>query len=280
MRLSLRSAVKGISDRMFEARGTNGGLSRRDLIAISTVSLAWLAMTETLTAKAAVAAPQWTRPFTTYGWISRPFNLADPRYENGHRGADYHQDAGGDSRVRSISSGRVVYAGNRIAMGQLGETLVIQHASHWSLYAHLHDYPGESRGPFRVSVGDEVLNGTALGLKGTTGNSTGPHLHLEIGRGTWVGQSSRQSNANLINPESLLRGAPPAPVNPLPTNPPPTEEDDMFTDDDRKNLNDLVALAPTIHQINRRAETAINEGRERAEALARIEKVLGQIASR
>ncbi|SCY52471.1 Peptidase family M23 [Microbacterium sp. LKL04] len=256
------------------------GFSRRDLMALSSLTIAWIALSEILTAKAANAADVWTRPFTTYGRISRPFNLSDPRYANGHRGADYHQDPGGDSTVRAIRSGRVVYAGNRIAQGQLGETLVIQHASHWSLYAHLHDYPESSRGPFRVGVGDDVLNGTALGLKGTTGYSTGPHLHLEIGRGTWEGSSSRQSHANLVNPEALLAGAPPAPTKPRPTTPPPVEENDMFTDEDRKNLNDLVALAPTIHQINRRAETAINEGRDRAAALARIEKLLGQVASR
>lgn len=53
-----------------------------------------------------------------------------------------------------------------------GKYVVISHADGWeTLYAHLDSYI--------VSVGDSVSLGQKIGEVGTTGNSTGPHLHYE-----------------------------------------------------------------------------------------------------
>ncbi len=41
-----------------------------------------------------------------------------------------------------------------------------------TFYAHLNRY--------FVNAGDSVAQGTTIGLVGTTGNSTGPHLHFEL----------------------------------------------------------------------------------------------------
>jgi len=53
-----------------------------------------------------------------------------------------------------------------------GKYIVIRHASGWkTLYAHLDS--------FNVSVGQKVSTGTLIGKVGSTGGSTGPHLHYE-----------------------------------------------------------------------------------------------------
>ena len=65
-----------------------------------------------------------------------------------------------------------------------GNGIVLRHDDgEYSVYAHLFS---ESRG---LQVGDQVLQGQFIGLSGSTGNSTGPHLHFELrhadDRGVW-----------------------------------------------------------------------------------------------
>jgi murein DD-endopeptidase MepM/ murein hydrolase activator NlpD len=66
--------------------------------------------------------------------------------------------------------GRVILAGwNNQGYGNL---VIVENGEYRTYYAHLSSIP--------VSVGDEVKAGTVIGLSGSTGNSTGPHLHYEI----------------------------------------------------------------------------------------------------
>ncbi|MGZ0068047.1 M23 family metallopeptidase [Microbacterium arborescens] len=216
-----------------------GLVTRRSLLA--TAGLGSLMLSLGLNPYRASAASPFTRPFTTYGWVSEHFNPNHPAYPSGHRGTDYHQDGGADDTVRSIGKGTVVYTGSSIAKQELGCVVVIQHETHWSLYAHLHDFPGAGRSPYLVQQGQSVLNGTRLGTKGNTGRSNGAHLHLEMGPGRWISEQTRQSYANLINPDTVLRNAPNAPSTPTT---PPQEEDDMINDSDRA----LLQAAATARQ--------------------------------
>lgn len=53
-----------------------------------------------------------------------------------------------------------------------GKYIVVRHASGWqTLYAHLNS--------FNVKVGQKVSTGALIGKVGSTGGSTGPHLHYE-----------------------------------------------------------------------------------------------------
>lgn len=92
----------------------------------------------------------------------------------GHRDGRQHNGIDLDLRVgepvRSMFPGVVRFAGS---YGSYGRLVVVRH---WNgletYYAHLHRT--------KVSVGTEVDAGEVIGLGGSTGRSTGPHLHLEV----------------------------------------------------------------------------------------------------
>ncbi|MDA8869834.1 M23 family metallopeptidase [Rhizobiaceae bacterium] len=87
-----------------------------------------------------------------------------------HGGLDFRAPKG--AKVRSTASGRVVFAGRRGGYGKLVE---IDHGGGITTrYAHL------SR--IGVKKGARVVRGTQIGRVGSTGRSTGPHLHYEVRR--------------------------------------------------------------------------------------------------
>ncbi len=90
-----------------------------------------------------------------------------------HAGVDLAAAAG--TPVLATAAGRVTFAG---AGGGLGNHIVIEHLVGGqvvaSAYGHLRD------GGIHVRAGDLVAAGQHIGDVGSTGNSTGPHLHLEI----------------------------------------------------------------------------------------------------
>jgi murein DD-endopeptidase MepM/ murein hydrolase activator NlpD len=73
------------------------------------------------------------------------------------------------SHVRSIRTGTVVFAGY---LPGYGKTVTVKHHdTKVSLYGHL--------SKISVQIGQEVNAGAILGLVGSTGAATGPHLHFE-----------------------------------------------------------------------------------------------------
>ncbi len=85
-----------------------------------------------------------------------------------HQGIDIDGDTG--DRIRAARSGEVILAERR---GGYGNTIVIYHGlGYSSLYAHLSQ--------ISVSVGEQVSSGDRIGSMGSTGLSTGPHLHFEL----------------------------------------------------------------------------------------------------
>jgi murein DD-endopeptidase MepM/ murein hydrolase activator NlpD len=105
----------------------------------------------------------------TFIWPSAVHYLTGNDYGPGHNGIDI--GAGIGSALFAADSGTVVYAG--WMDGGYGNFVVIDHGNGYTtLYEHL-----ETIG---VRCGDNVFQGDVIGTAGSTGNSTGPHLHFEI----------------------------------------------------------------------------------------------------
>ena len=87
-----------------------------------------------------------------------------------HKGVDYAAPRG--TPIKAAGDGKVLLAGRR---GGYGNTVIIQHGNTYrTLYGHMQ---GFAKG---VSTGSNVKQGQVIGYIGTTGLSTGPHLHYEF----------------------------------------------------------------------------------------------------
>lgn len=85
-----------------------------------------------------------------------------------HHGIDLRAKVG--TRVYAVKSGKVIFVGRN---GGYGKMVIIKHADGFTTrYGHLYK--------IYVNHGQRVRKGTAIGLSGNTGYSTGPHLHFEI----------------------------------------------------------------------------------------------------
>jgi murein DD-endopeptidase MepM/ murein hydrolase activator NlpD len=111
-----------------------------------------------------------------FGWRVHPISGA-MRF---HSGIDLGAPIG--SSVLAAFTGRVVSAD---WMGGYGKTVVLEHGKVRSLYAHLSEA--------LVRPGQFIPQGAVIGLSGSSGNSTGPHLHFEVQRLTgneWIAVDS------------------------------------------------------------------------------------------
>ncbi|AKZ56760.1 putative secreted peptidase [Streptomyces ambofaciens ATCC 23877] len=109
----------------------------------------------------------WVAPVETYE-LSASFGSGGARWANRHTGQDFAVPVG--TPVRSVGTGRVVAV---TCGGAFGMQVVVEHAGGYcTQYAHL--------AAVAVDQGERVRPGQWLGQSGSTGNSTGPHLHFEV----------------------------------------------------------------------------------------------------
>lgn len=102
----------------------------------------------------------WLHPLPA-GAISRRFK------RGAHGGVDLAAPFG--TPIRAANGGPISYAGWR---GKYGIAVEIQHEYRSTLYAHL--------GALTVRCGESVAPGQVIGFVGSSGNSSGPHLHFEL----------------------------------------------------------------------------------------------------
>ncbi|MET9819299.1 MULTISPECIES: M23 family metallopeptidase [unclassified Streptomyces] len=139
--------------------------------------------------KAAKKAPSWVVPVKEYK-LTAGYAQSGSRWSSTHSGQDFAVPLG--TPVGAVRGGTVVKAGpNGGGDGPAyGNAVVIKHGNGtYSQYAHL------SR--IDVKVGQTVKTGQTIARSGNTGNSSGPHLHLEIRTSPNFGSS--------INPMAFLR---------------------------------------------------------------------------
>ncbi|MFC5799882.1 transglycosylase family protein [Streptomyces formicae] len=115
------------------------------------------------------SAPVTTGPGT-------PYRKAGAAWASGyHTGVDFPVPTG--TSVKAVAAGRVVSAG---WAGAYGYEVVIRHADgRYSQYAHL--------SALTVREGQQVNGGQRIARSGSTGNSSGPHLHFEVRTGPGYG---------------------------------------------------------------------------------------------
>ena len=131
------------------------------------------------------------------GIITSRFGLRHDPIDGGmrhHNGVDIAVPTG--TKVKAIAAGRVVESAAR---GGYGNLVSIQHAGGMlSLYGH--------NAQLEVKVGDQVEAGQTVALSGSTGRSTGPHLHFELWKnGTNVTQSYLDNGAGIPEVANSIR---------------------------------------------------------------------------
>lgn len=107
-------------------------------------------------------------PLDSYKYISCEYGVG------GHKGRDYA--APGGTPIHAVADGQVITVESHYSYGYY---VMVYHGTaddgnnYTTLYAHMNSWPP-------VSVGQVVTKGDVIGYVGTTGNSTGNHLHIEL----------------------------------------------------------------------------------------------------
>jgi len=128
----------------------------------------------------------YTRISSEYGWRKNPVSGVNKL----HAGTDFAAPAG--TPIYAAASGYVQVAG--WSTGGYGNYVIIYHGkmsdgnTYTTLYGHMRSVA--------TTAGKYVNQGDLIGYVGSTGNSTGNHLHLEV----WKGGSK----ANAVNPRSYI----------------------------------------------------------------------------
>ena len=124
--------------------------------------------------------------FPVHGNISSPFGMREhptSGAENFHTGIDLAISS--RNPVRATADGIVSFSGRN---GGSGNLVVLEHGhGYTTLYAH--------NSSLAVKIGQKVKRGDIISYSGSTGNSTGPHVHYEI----W-------KDGKPVNPINYLKG--------------------------------------------------------------------------
>ena len=115
------------------------------------------------------------------GRITSRYGAVSSIRSGAHTGTDIGAPTG--TQIKSVASGTVIFAGWN---GSYGKLIKVDHGNGvetW--YAHCNELYG--------TVGQQINEGDVIAAVGSTGNSTGPHLHLEI-----------RVNGRAVNPQQYL----------------------------------------------------------------------------
>ncbi|RVU27228.1 M23 family peptidase [Streptomyces antnestii] len=152
---------QGIEDKLKAAQWQLQGEADQSVAAGKCRGAARLDQPETPSTRA------WVPPVEHYE-LSAGFDSAGEHWAHRHTGQDFAVDIG--TPVRAVGEGRVVSVS---CGGAFGIEIVVSHpGGYYTQYAHL--------AAVTVDQGEQVRTGQWIGQSGTSGNSTGPHLHFEV----------------------------------------------------------------------------------------------------
>ncbi|MFG2132641.1 peptidoglycan DD-metalloendopeptidase family protein [Streptomyces sp. NPDC048751] len=160
-RAELDGIKKNIEEKLEEARWQLQGQANASVAAGSCRGAVRLDQPQTRFTSA------WVAPVEGYQ-LSAGFGSGGAHWARRHTGQDFAVPIG--TPVRAVGEGRVVSVS---CGGAFGIEVVLEHdGGYYTQYAHL--------AAVTVDQGDRVATGQWIGQSGTTGNSTGPHLHFEV----------------------------------------------------------------------------------------------------
>jgi len=142
-------------------------MSRRLVTALVAVLAAAVTVVAPASADVGVLAVNLRTPFDCgQAWNANTRGNHSPQLA-----VDFQRSGANNKNVRSSAAGTVETVRN-LGNTSYGKYIVVRHTGGWkTYYAHLNS--------FNVSVGQSVSTGTLIGKVGSTGGSTGPHLHYE-----------------------------------------------------------------------------------------------------
>jgi len=140
---------------------------RRSIGAVLVAAAAVFSLAAPASADVEVQAVNLRTPFD----CGQVWNANTRTNHNPQNSVDFQRSGALNKNVRSSAAGTVEVVKN-LGNTSYGKYIVVGHAEGWkTYYAHLN--------AFNVSVGQKVSTGTIIGKVGSTGGSTGPHLHYE-----------------------------------------------------------------------------------------------------
>ncbi|HOL17032.1 MAG TPA: peptidoglycan DD-metalloendopeptidase family protein [Bacillota bacterium] len=171
----IKPGVDGVKECAYRVTRENGEVTDKELISERVIVEPVARVVERGTARRFI----W--PVSSGGRITQYFR------GSAHRGIDIAASAG--TAVVAADSGVVVISAYEWPMGNY---IVIRHSGYWTVYLH------HSRNI--VSAGQQVSRGQTIAYVGSTGYSTGPHLHFEIRRSNGSSAWGYWTSHPAINP--------------------------------------------------------------------------------
>ena len=142
------------------------------------------------------------RPVTSnYGWRIHPISKARKFHTGIDFGGTFNVEVAADGIVASVAPEWRNLSDGQKRRQSGGNTVVINHGEVHTAYFH-------GREQSKLKVGDRVKAGQLVFVAGSTGASTGPHLHFEV--------RTKQAQATHTDPNPYLNASPTKPIAPLP----------------------------------------------------------------
>lgn len=167
-RKTLTEGVSGKKDVVYQVTKVNNSVTKKTALSETVISNPVTEVVAVGTKPKPKTAPTGVLARPYYGTVTARFGSRGSRWATTHTGIDYAGRTG--DAIKAADGGTVTFAGWN---GSYGKMVKISHGNGLETwYAHMSS--------IKVSAGTKVAKGAVIGGLGSTGNTTGPHLHFEV----------------------------------------------------------------------------------------------------